>query len=382
MRFGTRAIHAGQPPDPTTGAIMTPVYLTSTYVQEAPGKHKGYDYSRTANPTRSALEQNLAALESAAWGLAFSSGCGAANCVLDLFESGDHIVAGNDLYGGTYRLFQRVFAPHGLEFTFVDPTDLRALERALRPSTKLLWLESPSNPLLRVTDLAAAAALAHQHSVLVAVDNTFATPFLQQPLALGADLVVHSTTKYLGGHSDVVGGAVVGNDPGLHQRLAYLQNAVGATPGPFDCWLVMRGTKTLALRMERHCSNARRIAEWLGDHKRVSRVLYPGLKSHPQHAIARRQMKDFGGMISFEVKADLAASVRFVSSTKIFSLAESLGGVESLIEHPAAMTHASIPASERAKSGLSDGLIRLSVGVEDVEDLIEDLEGAFGAMKG
>ncbi|MBI3270707.1 MAG: cystathionine gamma-synthase [Planctomycetes bacterium] len=380
MRFNTRAIHAGQPPDPSTGAIMTPIYQTSTYVQEAPGKHKGYDYSRTANPTRAALEANLAALEGAAFGLAFASGCGAANTILNLLQKGDHVVAGNDLYGGTYRLFTKVYAKFGLEFTFVDTTRPERIEEACRRETRLLWLESPSNPLLGVTDLAAAARIAHARDVRVCVDNTFATPFLQQPLALGADFVVHSTTKYLGGHSDVVGGAILLNDKEVADRLRFFQNAVGAVPGPQDCWLVLRGTKTLGVRMERHCQNGGRIAQWLAEHPRVARVNYPGLPSHPGHEVARRQMRGFGGMISFELKGTLEQSVRFVTATRLFALAESLGGVESLLEHPASMTHASIPREERLKTGLTDGLIRLSVGIEDVEDLVEDLERGFGAM--
>ncbi|MBI5367774.1 MAG: cystathionine gamma-synthase [Planctomycetes bacterium] len=382
MRFNTRAVHAGQAPDPTTGAIMTPIYQTSTYVQEAPGKHKGYDYSRTANPTRTALEANLAALEDARFGVAFSSGCAAANTVMNLLQQGDHVVAGNDLYGGTYRLFTKVYARYGIEFTFVDSTRPEALEQAFRPNTRLLWLETPSNPLLRVTDIAAAARLARARGARVVVDNTFATPYLQTPLALGADFVVHSTTKYLGGHSDVVGGAILLNDEETAQRLHFFQNAVGGVPGPQDCWLVLRGTKTLGVRMERHCANAARIAGWLAEHPRVAHVNYPGLASHPGHEIVKRQMRAGGGMISLEVKGTLEQSVRFVCATKLFALAESLGGVESLLEHPASMTHASIPREERMKAGLSDGLIRLSVGIEDVDDLIADLEGGFRAAFG
>jgi len=380
MRFSTRAIHAGQPPDPTTGAIMTPVYLTSTYVQEAPGKHKGYDYSRTANPTRHALEANLAALEGARFGLSFASGCAAANTVMNLLKSGDHVVSGNDVYGGTYRLFTKVFQQYGVQFTFVDTTDLAKVEAAFRPTTRAIWIETPSNPLLRITDLKRAAELAHAHKALCVVDNTFATPYLQQPISLGADIVLHSATKYLGGHSDVVGGALLLDDEETKKRLAFFQNAVGAVPGPLDCWLVMRGTKTLAVRMDRHCANARHIAQWLSEHGDVARVNYPGLAKHPGHAIAKAQMRDFGGMISFDLRGTLEQSVKFVCATRVFSLAESLGGVESLIEHPASMTHASIPREERLANGLTDGLIRISAGIEDVEDLIEDLERGFAAM--
>jgi len=379
-RFATLCIHAGQSPDPSTGAIMTPVYLTSTYVQEAPAVHKAYDYSRTANPTRAALEGNLAALEGAAWGLAFSSGMGAANTVLNLLRTGDHVVSGNDVYGGTYRIFRRVYEQYGLTFTFVDPTVPGAVERALTPATRLVWLETPSNPLLRITDVAAAAAAARRRGARVVVDNTFATPALQRPLERGADLVLHSTTKYLGGHSDVVGGALLGNDPGLHARLKFFQNAVGAVPGPLDCFLVLRGTKTLHLRMERHGANAARVASFLASDPRVARVHYPGLPSHPGHALAKRQMSGFGGMVSFEVRGTLEAARRVASSTRLFALAESLGGVESLLDHPASMTHASIPAEERRRAGLADGLLRLSVGVEDAEDLLEDLDGALKAV--
>ncbi len=381
MRFSTRAIHAGQPPDPSTGAIMTPIYQTSTYVQEAPAKHKGYEYARTGNPTRTALEANLAALESARFGVCFASGCAAANTVMNLLRAGDHVVAGDDLYGGTYRLFTKVFEKYGLTFTFVNTSDLDATARAFRRETRMVWVETPSNPLLRITDLAAVAKLAHDRGALAVADNTFATPYLQRPIELGCDLVVHSTTKYLGGHSDVVGGAVLLNDEELRKQLGFYQNAVGAVPGPMDCFLTLRGTKTLAVRMERHCENAERIARHLAEHPMVAYVNYPGHDRHPGHEIARRQMARFGGMISFELKASLEQSVRFVSSTRVFSLAESLGGVESLIEHPASMTHASIPRELRQKSGLADGLIRLSVGIEDVEDLIEDLERGFAEAK-
>lgn len=378
--FGTKAIHAGQSPDPSTGAIMTPVYLTSTYVQESPGVHKGYEYSRTHNPTRTALEQNLAALEGGKHGLCFSSGLGATNTVLDLLSPGDHVVAGNDLYGGTYRIMKRVFERFGLTFTFVDTTNPSNVAAALQPTTKLLWIETPSNPLLRITDIAACAAIAKSKGVLTLADNTFASPYLQQPLSLGADLVLHSMTKYLGGHSDVVGGAVIVNDDDLATRLRFLQNAVGATPGPMDCFLVLRGTKTLHLRLDRHCESAQRIAEWLEAHPAVTKVHYPGLRSHAQHDLAKRQMRMPGGMVSFEVRGGLEASRRVAERVRLFALAESLGGVESLLDHPAIMTHASIPAAERHAAGLADGLLRLSVGVEDCDDLIADLRNALGGI--
>ena len=375
--FGTRAIHGGQAPCPATGAIMPPVYMTSTYVQSSPGVNQGFDYSRTINPTRVALERNLAALERGRHGLAFSSGMAAGNTVLQLLRSGDHVVACNDLYGGSYRIMRQVFEPFGLSFSFVDTTDLDTVRAAVRPNTRLLWVETPSNPLLRVTDIAACAEIARGAGALSVVDNTFATPYLQQPLGLGADIVLHSTTKYLGGHSDVVGGALIVNDDGLHERLRFLQNAVGAVPGPMDCFLVLRGTKTLHLRMERHCANAGRIAEWLAARDDVDRVYYPGLESHPQHALAGRQMRHAGGMVSFDAKGGLPGSRRVAERVRLFALAESLGGVESLLDHPAIMTHASIPAEERAAAGLSDGLLRLSVGVEDCDDLIADLDQAL-----
>ncbi|MBI2930116.1 MAG: cystathionine gamma-synthase [Planctomycetes bacterium] len=379
VRFSTRAIHAGQVPDPATGAIMVPVYLTSTYVQEAPGRHKGFDYARTNHPTRLALERNLAALEGAQYGLAFASGMAAETTVIASLRAGDHVVCGRDVYGGTYRLFTKVFERFGVEFTFINIHRLEELEPAIRKNTKLVWLESPSNPLLTVTDLAEAARIAHARGCKVVVDNTFATPYLQQPIALGADLVLHSTTKYLGGHSDVVGGAVVTNDAAFYEQLKFLQNAMGAVPGPLDCFLVMRGTKTLAVRMRQHCENARRIAQWLSEHKAVKQVFYPGLPSHPGHATAKKQMRDFGGMISVELHGGVDRNIAFSTKTKVFALAESLGGVESLIGHPVTMTHASIPKEERAKGGLPDALVRLSVGIEDVEDLIEDLERALEA---
>ena len=378
--FGTRAIHGGQSADPSTGAIMTPVYMTSTYVQSSPGVNKGFDYSRTTNPTRVALEGNLAALEGARHGLAFSSGMGAADCVLHLLDAGDHVVACNDLYGGSYRLMRRVFERQGLTFSFVDTTHPATYRAAFRPATKLVWIETPSNPLLRVSDVADCCAAARERGATSVVDNTFATPYLQQPLALGADIVLHSTTKYLGGHSDVVGGALLTNDDDLHARLRFLQNSVGAVPGPMDCFLVLRGTKTLHLRMERHAQNAQRIAEWLEAHEAVTKVLYPGLPSHPQHDLAMRQMRNGGGMVSFEVRGDLGNVRQVAERVRLFALAESLGGVESLLDHPAIMTHASIPRPEREAAGLSDGLLRLSDGVEDVEDLIADLDHALAGL--
>ncbi|MBK8098902.1 MAG: cystathionine gamma-synthase [Planctomycetes bacterium] len=379
--FGTRAIHAGQEPDPTTGAIMTPVYLTSTYVQAAPNQTKGYDYSRTCNPTRTALEQNLAALEGGTWGLAFASGMAAIHCVLNLLQSGDHVIAGNDLYGGTFRILRTLYAKFGIDTTFVDLTQPKQLDAALRPQTRLVLLETPTNPLLRCCDLAAIARRCKQAGVMTLADNTFATPWLQNPLALGCDLVVHSTTKYLGGHSDVVGGVLIGSDPELRPKLAHFQNSCGGTPGPMDCFLVLRGTKTLHVRMQRHCENALAIARWLETHPKVERVHYPWLKSHPNHAIAKKQMRAGGGMVSVELKATVAQAKKVASSMHLFALAESLGGVESLVDHPTSMTHASIPAEERRRAGLQDGLIRLSVGIEDRDDLIADLEQALAKVK-
>ena len=376
MHFETLSIHAGQPPDPATGAVMTPIYQTSTYVQDGVGRHRGYEYSRTGNPTRAALEACLAALEGGQYGLAFSSGMAATDAVLRLFSPGDHVVAGNDVYGGTYRLFERLLRPYGLDFSYVDATDMDQVKAALRPNTRLVWLETPTNPLLSICDVRGASEIAHSHprQPLLAVDNTFATPYLQRPLELGADIAVHSTTKYLGGHSDVVGGAVVMNDPALHQQLAFLQNAVGAVPGPMDCFLVLRGLKTLPLRMERHSANAEKIAEYLATHTRVARLIYPFHPSHPQIELARRQMHSGGGMISFVLRGGALAARRVAESTRLIALAESLGGVESLIEVPAAMTHASTVNSPLA---VDPGLIRLSVGLEHVDDLIEDLERAL-----
>ncbi len=378
QQFETRAIHAGQEPDAANGAVMTPVYFTSTYKQDAPARPRGgYEYSRTSNPTRTALQENLASLESAAWGMCFSSGLAATNALLDRLVPGDHVVAGNDLYGGTYRIFRRVFERYGVTFSFVDTTKKALVKAAMTPKTRYLYIESPTNPLLSITDVSAMAAIAHDAGAHLVVDNTFATPYLQQPLTLGADLVLHSLTKYLGGHSDVVCGALVGNDAGLQSELAFFQNAVGGTPGPMDCFLVLRGTKTLAVRMDRHCQNAMRVARHLEGHSKVARVYYPGLKQHPQHALARRQMKDFGGMVSFELRGGLKAANACATRTKLFTLAESLGGVESLIETPCSMTHASIPPADRRAAGLEDGLVRLSVGIEHVDDLIADLDQAM-----
>lgn len=377
-RFETRAIHAGQEPDPLNGAVMTPVYFTSTYKQDAPAvPRQGYEYSRTTNPTRTALQANLASLEGGQWGLCFSSGLAATNALLDRLVPGDHVVAGNDLYGGTYRLFSKVFQRYGIEFSYVDTNDPRALEAAIRENTRYVYLETPTNPLLRISDIAQAAAIAHARNKLVVVDNTFATPYLQRPLELGADIVLHSLTKYLGGHSDVVGGALIGKDEKLREELAFFQNAVGGTPGPMDCFLVLRGTKTLALRMERHCQNATALAKHLERHPFIAKVIYPGLASHPQAALAARQMSGPGGMLSFELKGSVEAANEFASRTQLFTLAESLGGVESLCEVPASMTHASIPAAVRREQGLADGLVRLSVGVEHVDDLIADVDQAL-----
>jgi len=377
LGFATLAVHAGQSPDPTTGAIMTPVYLTSTYVQEWPDKHKGYDYARTVHPTRAALQKNLAALEGAKFGLCFASGMAATSTVIEALNPGDHVVCGNDLYGGTYRVFTKVFARFGVTFSFADATDLAGFEKAFTPKTKLVWIETPSNPLLRICDIRSIAKMAKARGAKLAVDNTFASPALQRPLSLGADLVVHSTTKYLGGHSDVIGGAILTSDEELHKEYKFLQNSVGAVPGPMDCFLLLRGTKTLPLRIQRHCENGMKVAKHLLGHPEVSKVHYPGLPTHSGHELAKAQMSGFGGMISFELKGDLERAKRMISSCSIFSLAESLGGVESLIGHPASMTHGSIPREERLKAGLADGLIRLSVGIEDAADLIADLDSAI-----
>ena len=379
MKFETRAIHAGQHPDPSTGAVMTPVYLTSTYVQEAPGVHQGYEYSRTGNPTRSALEGNLASLEGGTHGLCFASGLAATDAVLKLMEPQDHVVAGNDLYGGTHRIFTQVYQPMGIGFDFVNTGDPDQVRDAITDKTRMVWLETPTNPLLRITDIAAVSEICREKGVLLVVDNTFATPYLQQPLALGADIVVHSVTKYLGGHSDVVGGALITSDDALHEKLAFIQNAVGGVPGPLDCFLTLRGTKTLAVRMDRHCENAAKIAAWLESDSRIGKVFYPGLESHSGYEVASRQMRAPGGMISFELAGASEEEARkMVSRTKVFALAESLGGVESLIEHPPSMTHGAIPVETRRAEGLSDGLIRISVGIESVEDLLQDLDDAIG----
>ena len=378
MKFGTKAIHAGIEPDPTTGAIMTPIYQTSTYVQESPGKHKGYEYARTQNPTRNVLQNNLAALENGKHGICYASGLGATDAILKLFKPDDEIIASNDLYGGTYRIMVRVFQEFGLKFKFVGLENPANLEAALSPATKMVWIETPTNPLLRLVDIAAIAAITKPRNIQLVVDNTFASPYLQNPLDLGADMVMHSVTKYLGGHSDTVMGAIILNDDETAQRLAFIQNACGAVPGPQDCFLVLRGIKTLHVRMQRHCENAMKVAQYLQQHPKVGQVHYPGLASHPGHELAKRQMRDFGGMLSFELKGDsMAEAVRVMESFQVFSLAESLGGVESLCTHPASMTHASIPKEERIKNGLKDTLIRLSVGIEDVDDLIQDLGQAI-----
>jgi cystathionine beta-lyase/cystathionine gamma-synthase len=377
LRFATRAVHAGQVPEPLAGAVMTPIYQTSTYVQQGLGKNKGYEYARTSNPTREALERNVAALEGARHGFAFSSGLAALDAVIKLLSAGDHVVSGENVYGGSHRQMTHIWARLGLTFTFVDGGDTAAVAAAVTPKTKLVYAETPTNPMMRLCDLAATGEIARQASALFVVDNTFATPFFQQPLQFGADIVLHSTTKYLNGHSDMIGGLLVTSRDDVAERLAFIQNGSGAVPGPFDCWLALRGTKTLALRMRQHDASGRRIAEWLGTHPRVERVYYPGLPAHPQHELARRQMKGFGGMISIEL-GDVAFARRFVERTKIFALAESLGGVESLVGHPASMTHASVPREMRERMGLTDSLVRLSVGIEDVDDLIADLDQALG----
>ena len=374
--FSTRAVHVGQGPDPATGAVVQPIHMATTFAQQGVGKHQGFEYGRSGNPTRKALEENLAALEGARHSLAFASGLGAETTLLVLLNPGDHVVYMEDVYGGTFRLFDKVLKRFGLTFSPIDASDLDAVEKALSEKTRMVWLESPTNPLLRVVDIDAVSEIAHSHGAMVCVDNTFATPYLQQPLHLGADVVVHSSTKYIGGHSDVVGGALMTNNEDLEKQLRFHQNAVGAVPSPFDCWLLLRGVKTLALRVERQCANAMEVARALQANKNVERVFYPGLESHPNRSVAARQMRLFGGMVSFEV-ADEPAAFRVLERLKIFALAESLGAVESLAEHPARMTHASIPSTERQRSGVGDGLIRLSIGVEDVADLITDLEDAL-----
>ena len=378
LGLGTRAIHAGQSPDPSTGAIMTPIYATSTYVQESPGKHKGYEYSRTQNPTRMAFERCVADLEGGIAGFAFASGLAAASTVLDLLDSGSHVIAMDDLYGGTYRLFERVRRRSaGLDFSFIDLNDAAALKTALKPNTRMIWAETPTNPMLKLVDLARVGSFARKHGLILVVDNTFCSPMLQQPLAFGAHLVLHSATKYLNGHSDMVGGVVVAGTTELADRMGFLQNSVGAVAGPFDAFLALRGLKTLHLRMRAHCENAMELARWLETHPAVERVIYPGLKSYPQHNLARRQMAGYGGIISIEIKGGLKKARKMLESCKLFALAESLGGVESLIEHPAIMTHASVPAANRRRLGISDGLVRLSVGVEALEDLQAELADAL-----
>jgi cystathionine gamma-synthase/cystathionine gamma-lyase len=376
MKFSTRAIHVGQEADPATGATIVPIYQTSTYTQDAVGEHKGFDYSRTINPTRLALEKQLASLENGAHGYAFASGMAATAAVLNLLSAGDHAIVTDDLYGGTYRLFSRVLSRYGLEFTYVDMSDVNAVRAAIRPNTKLFWIETPTNPLLKLIDIEAISSLRSRDQI-VAVDNTFATPYFQQPLALGADVVVHSTTKYIGGHSDVVGGVAITNDDAIADVIKFHQNAVGGVPGPHDAWLTMRGAKTLAIRMQAHARNAQAVAEFLETHAEVDRVYYPGLPSHPQHALAKRQMSGFGGMVSFVLKGPPSRALDFAHRLRYFSLAESLGGVESLICHPARMTHGSIPKEDRERRGVTDGLLRLSVGIEDVEDLLDDLRSAL-----
>jgi len=380
MDFATRAIHAGQDADPSTGATIVPIYATSTYTQPAVGEHKGFDYSRTVNPTRLALETQLAALEEAQFASAFASGMAATSAVMNLLSAGDHVVVGDDLYGGTYRLFSRVLTRYGLTFSYVDMTNLERVREALQPNTKMLWLETPTNPLLRLIDIAAVAGL-RRPGMIVAVDNTFATPYFQSPLALGADVVVHSTTKYIGGHSDVVGGIAITSDPAIAESIKFHQNAVGGVPGPFDAFLTMRGAKTLAVRMREHERNAQAVAAFLDERDDVDQVMYPGLISHPQHDLARRQMRGFGGMVSFTLRGPLSRALDVAKRTRLFSLAESLGGVESLITHPARMTHGAIPQEERERRGVTDGLLRLSVGLESARDLIDDLRAALDATR-
>jgi cystathionine beta-lyase/cystathionine gamma-synthase len=379
MKSGTRYVHAGTEPDPSTGAIMTPIYQTSTYVQQAPGVHKGYEYARSQNPTRTALEKAFAEIENANYALAFSSGVAATDAVIKLLQPGDEVIAGNDMYGGTYRLFSKVFEKFGIRFHYVDMHRAENIKNYINANTKLLWVETPTNPLMNIVDIAAVAAITKPKNILLAVDNTFATPYLQNPIDPGADIVMHSVTKYLGGHSDLIQGALMMNDKELRDKLYFIQKSCGAVPGPMDCFLVLRGIKTLHLRMKAHCENGKTIAHWLRNHPKVGKVYWPGFEDHPGYTVAKKQMCDFGGMLSFELKNDsVEEAMRVLSSTKLFSLAESLGGVESLINHPATMTHASIPREERIKNGLTDSLIRLSIGIEDAEDLIADLKKAIG----
>lgn len=378
MKFATKALHAGIEPDPSTGAIMTPIYQTSTYVQAAPGDHKGYEYARTQNPTRNALQINIAALENGKHGLCFSSGMGATDAVIKLLSPGDEVICTNDLYGGTYRIFTKVFEKYGIKFHFISMQDVSNINKFINPKTKMVWLETPTNPMMNVIDIAGAAIICKKNNLTLVVDNTFASPYLQTPLDLGADIVLHSATKYLGGHSDVVMGMLITNNDSFNEQLTFIQNSCGAVPGPQDCFLMLRGIKTLHVRMQRHCDNGARIVDFLVNHPKVEHVYYPGLPNHPNHEIAKKQMRGFGGMISFTLKGDnMDEALKVLSGTKLFSLAESLGGVESLIGHPATMTHASIPREERIKNGLKDTLIRLSVGIEDSDDLIEDLKNAL-----
>lgn len=381
MKFNTRTIHAGQNPDPTTGAIMTPVYLTSTYVQQSPGVHLGWEYSRTHNPTRKAYENCIANLESGKFGFAFASGCAATTTILHLLKQGDHVVAMDDMYGGTFRLFNRVLKNDGFEFSFVDLTDIQNLDSAIKDNTKMIWLETPTNPTLKLTDIRTIAEIAKKKNILVVVDNTFMSPYFQRPLELGADIVVHSATKYIGGHSDMVGGVAVTSSAEIAEKLAFLSNSMGAIQGPFDSFLALRSLKTLSLRMKAHAENAMRIAQYLESHAQVEKVIYPGLESHPQHPLAKKQMHGFGGMITFFIKGGLPAAKKFLENVQVFALAESLGGVESLIEHPAIMTHASVPVEQRKALGIDDSLIRLSVGVEECDDLLADLKQAFEKSK-
>ncbi|MGZ3902261.1 MAG: cystathionine gamma-synthase [Bacteroidia bacterium] len=377
-KFGTRAIHAGADPDPSTGAIMTPIYQTSTYVQESPGKNKGYGYARGKNPTREALQKNIAALENGKHCICFSSGMGATDAVIKMLRPGDEVITGDDLYGGSYRMFTKIFEPYGIKFHFIDLNDANNISKYINKNTKLIWIETPTNPTMKIVDIAACSAIAKKNNLLMVVDNTFASPYLQNPLALGADIVMHSVTKYLGGHSDVVMGALIMNDDKLHEQLYFILNSCGANPGPMDSFLVQRGIKTLHVRMQRHCENGKKIAEFLKTHPKIEKVYWPGFTDHPNHEIAKKQMRDFGGMISFVLKdKSVDNTFKLASSFKVFSLAESLGGVESLINHPATMTHASIPKAEREKAGVVDNLLRLSVGIEDIEDLLEDIKQAL-----
>jgi cystathionine beta-lyase/cystathionine gamma-synthase len=377
MKFSTKAIHAGQEPDPTTGAIMTPIFQTSTYAQARIGEHKGYEYARTGNPTRTALEKCLAALENGTYGLAFASGMAAESAVLSLLKSGDHIVSCDDLYGGSYRIFERIIRQYNIETSYVTAGNIAEYEQAIRPNTKMIWLETPTNPLLRLVDIRAVAEVAHKHHILLVVDNTFSSPYFQLPLDLGADIVLHSTTKYINGHSDVIGGALVMNDETVYEAIKFYQNAAGGVPGPFDVWLTLRGIKTLAVRMRQHEENARSVARFLAEHPRVEKIYYPGLPSHPDHELAKQQMSGFGGMVSFQFKGDMAEVDRVIRRFKVFTFAESLGGVESLVCHPATMTHGSIPKEIREARGLTDTLLRLSIGIEDIADILADLDQAL-----